>query len=116
MRQMADNMQEARVIWGKYFMLTNELLKLINRQDIDNFIELVDQREKLLKMAEALPDTEYRKSEECKALFEKIKPIDMQLIYKAKSWLNKSRRNNMAVRSYDLTGGNSLGVMLNKKL
>lgn len=113
---MADNMQEARVIWGKYFMVTQELLKLINKEDIDNFIELVDQREKLLNMAEALPDTEYRQTEECKALFAKIKPIDMQLIYKAKSWLNKSRRNNLTVRSYDSVGGNPVGRMLNRKL
>lgn len=112
---MADNIEEARVIWSKYFMLTNELLKLINKEDIDNFIELVDQREKLLNMAEALPDTEYRKTDECKELFRKIKPIDIQLIYKAKSWLNKSKRNNMTVRSYDLTG-NPLGKMLNKKM
>ena len=116
MLPMADNIEQAREIWAKYFMLTNELLKQINKQDIDTFIELVAQRDTLLKMAEAIPDTEYRQTEECKELFAKIKPIDMQLIYKAKSWLNKSKRNNMAVRSYDLTGGNPLGHMLNKKL
>ena len=116
MQQMADDLQKAREIWGKYFMLTGELMKFIDKEDIDTFIELVDQRQKLLEMAEALPDTKYRQTEECKALFEKIKPLDMQIIYKAKSWLNKSKRNTMTVKSYDHIGSQPVGNMVNRKL
>lgn len=116
MQQMADNIQKARELWEKYFMLTGELMKFIDKEDIDTFVELVDQRQKLLEMAEALPDTEYRQTEECKELFAKIKPMDMQTIYKAKSWLNKSKRNTMTVKAYDSTGSNPLGHMFNRKM
>ena len=112
---MADTMKKARELWGKYYMLTLELLKLINKEDIDNFIDLVGQRQKLIDMAAALPDTGYRQTEECKELFAKIAPIDMQLIYKAKSWLNRSKRNNQAVRSYDVAGAGQVGRMINQK-
>lgn len=111
----SEKLVKARELWGKYFMVTNELLKFIDKQDIDNFIELIDQRQKLIELLNELPDTEYRKTEECQALFAKIKPIDMQLLYKSKSWLNKAKRNTMAVKSYDLTGANPLGNMLNRQ-
>ena len=43
-------------------------------------------------------------------------PIDKQIIYKARAWLNKSRRQNNTVRSYDLVGAAELrGVVFNKK-
>lgn len=116
MLPMADNMEKARELWKKYYMLTGELLKFINKEDIDTFVELVDQRQKLLDMAEALPDTEYRATAECKELFAKIKPVDMQIIFKAKSWLNKSKRNTMTVKSYDIAGSSPVGKMLNRQL
>ena len=49
------------------------------------------------------------------ALFEKIKPLDMQIIYKAKSWLNKARRKNLAVRSYDINGLKPVGHLFNQE-
>ena len=95
----------ARKLWGKYLFLTQELLKFINQQDIDIFNELVPQRSKLIEMLEALPSHEYRKLDEFKEIAEKIKPMDREIMYKARAWLNKSRRQNSVVRSYDLTNG-----------
>lgn len=112
---MADTNETARDLWGRYYMVTLDLLKFIDKQNIDEFLELVSQRKKLGEMLDALPDTEYRKTAECQALFEKIKPLDMQIIYKAKSWLNKSKRQNLAVKSYDLVGKNPLGHRFNQK-
>ena len=43
------------------------------------------------------------------------KPLDMQVIYKAKSWLNKSRHQNATVRAYDLQSLNPVGNILNGK-
>ena len=95
--------EEAWVLWQKYFSLTQELLKFINKQDIDTFLTLVPQRSQLIEKLEALPSQEFKKVEKFKELAEKIKPIDREIIYKARTWLNKSRRQNSAVRSYDLT-------------
>ena len=109
MEQAADN-------WQLYYVLTQELLKFINKQDIDEFLDLVEQRNIIVDRMKALPETEfYRQTEVCRTLIEKIKPLDMQIIYKAKSWLNKSRHQNATVRAYDLQSFNPVGNILNRK-
>ena len=95
---------QARILWHKYLTLTNELLKFISKDDVDTFFELVNQRDKLIEMMKALPKNDFRETDECKAMIEQIKPLDMQIMYKARAWLNKSRRQNNTVRAYDLTG------------
>ncbi|MCR5438270.1 MAG: flagellar protein FliT [Selenomonas sp.] len=109
-------MEQAKANWEMYYTLSQELLKFINKQDIDEFLELTQQREAVVTRMKALPETEeYRKTAECQALIERIKPLDMQIIYKAKSWLNKSKRQNATVHAYDLQEINPLGNILNKK-
>ena len=64
----------------------------------------------------ALPENDYRETDECKRLIEQIIPMDRQIIYRAKAWLNKSRRQNSAVRSYDLIESAGLrGTVFNRK-
>ena len=110
------SLEQARINWQLYLTLTQEILKFINQADIDEFLDLVRQRNIVVARMKALPETEvYRQTEECKALVEQIKPLDMQVIYKAKSWLNKSRHQNATVRAYDLQSLNPVGNILNRK-
>ena len=108
---------QAKTLWQKYLSLTKDLLKFINKQDVDTFLELVPQRTGLIEKLEALPSKEYSKLEEFKAMAEEIKTLDKEIMYKARTWLNKSRRQNSMVRSYDL--GNSMigrtSVAFNRK-
>ena len=97
-------LKQAKTLWSKYLTLTNELLKFISKNDVDTFFELVNQRDKLIEMMKALPENNFRDTDECKAMIEQIKSLDMQTMYKARAWLNKSRRQNNTVRAYDLTG------------
>ena len=102
---MSDEMTaEAENLWQTYLSITKELLKFINKQDIDTFLELVPQRTRLIEKIEDLPSKEYRKLEKFKAIAEEIKTIDKEVMYKARAWLNKSRRQNSMVRSYDMGG------------
>ncbi len=111
-----NGLQQAKEHWDMYYMLTQELLKFIDKQDIDQFLELEKQRNTVVERMQMLPETEdYRKTEECQALVAKIKPLDMQIIYKAKAWLNKSRQQNASVHAYDLQSTQGLGSILNKK-
>lgn len=111
-----DVLAEARTLWQKYFILTQELLKFSDQRDSDLFMELVDQRERLIAKMNALPENDYRESEECKKMIEQIIPMDKQIIYRAKAWLNKSRRQNSMVRSYDLFESAGLrGTVFSKK-
>ena len=93
---------EARKLWQTYLSLTKDLLKFINKQDVETFNELVPQRSGLIEKFEALPSNEYRKLDEFKAIAEEIKKLDQEIMYKARAWLIKSRRQNAVVRSYDL--------------
>lgn len=108
-----------RQLWEKYWMVTQELLKFIKAEEIDTFLNLVDQRQKLMEMMKALPveKQDFRHTEECAQLKEQIKPLDMQIMYKARTWLNKSRRNNTQVRAYDgIRGVTNGGYSFNRQL
>ncbi|SEA22956.1 flagellar protein FliT [Selenomonas ruminantium] len=111
-----EPMEQAKANWRLYYTLTQELLKFIDNDDVDQFLDLEQQRSDLVDRMKALPETEvYRKTQECQELVQKIKPLDMQVIYKAKAWLNRSRQQNASVHAYDIQGMNTLGNIFNKK-
>ena len=107
--------EQASRLWHQCLDLSRELLKFIDQNDIDTFLELVDQRAALIEKMKALPEHHYRGSEDFNNVVREIKPLDMQIIYKAKTWLNKSRRQNSAVRAYDVSGYNMQGNLFNRK-
>lgn len=108
-------LKEAKENWQLYYTLSQEILKFIEKNDVDQFLELVNQRNSLIERMKALPETEvYRQTDECRALVEKIKPVDMQAIYKAKAWLNKSRRQNATAHAYDLQTYSPVGNIVNR--
>lgn len=102
--------EQEKILWEKYFNLTQEMLKFINKQDVDTFMSLVPQRDQLIELMEELPSKDYLQLEEFKEIGKKIIPMDREIMYKARAWLNKSRRQNSAVRSYDLTNSAILGA------
>ena len=105
----------ARELWEKYRVLTHEMMKFVDADEIDTFIELVDQREQVVTLLQALPADPYRGGAEWAALEAELTPLEMQLQYKARSWLNRSRRQNAAVHSYDLSEASPLGNNLNRR-
>lgn len=115
----AEQEKQAQKDWELYRTLTHELMKFMDKQDIEEFLQLVDQRGVLVDRMKGNPACEtYRQTPECQALIEEVVPLDRQIMYKAQSWLNKSRRKNAAVRSYDLTAPKygAVGNILNKKM
>ena len=113
---MPDKAYEtARSLWEKYRVLTHELMKFIDEEEIDTFMDLVDQRERVIDMLKELPDDPYRSSEAWAAFDAEIRPLEMQIQYKARAWLNRSRRRNAAVHSYDTGEGSPVGGYLNRR-
>ncbi|MBQ9442086.1 MAG: flagellar protein FliT [Selenomonadaceae bacterium] len=110
-------LESAKILWEKYLNLTQELLKFINLQDIETFLSLVPQRDQLIELMEKLPSKDYLQLEEFKEIGKKIIPMDREIMYKARAWLNKSRRQNSVVRSYDLTNSilGAQSVAFNRK-
>ena len=95
--------EKAKILWEKYLTLTEELLKFINQQDVETFLSLVPQRDQLIELMEELPSKDYLQREDFKEIGKKIIPMDREIMYKARAWLNKSRRQNSVVKAYDLT-------------
>ena len=110
-----ERYEEAHALWDKYRVLTQELMKFIDTEEIDTFIALVNQREQVVDLLRALPSDPFREGAEWAALDAEIRPLEMQIQYKARAWLNRSRGQNAAVHSYDLTGANPLGGNLNRR-
>ena len=110
-----ESYEAARSLWEKYRVLTHELHKFVDADEIDTFLELVDQREHIVAMLKALASDPYRTGAEWGAFDAELRPLEMQIQYKARAWLNRSRRQNAAVHSYDLTGANPLGSHLNRR-
>ena len=50
----------AQALWEKYRVLTHELMKFIDEEEIETFIDLVDQREHIVEMLRELPSDPYR--------------------------------------------------------
>lgn len=103
-------------LWSKYVVLTEELLKFINKKDVDTFLELVRQRGALIEQMKQLPDKKFRETPECKQMIEKIVPIDREVAFKARAWLIASKRQNATVKGYDAYGASrSSGRIFNRK-
>ena len=81
--------EEARSLWEKYRMLTHELMKFIDEEEVDTFLDLVDQRGQIIEMLQALPADAYRGSADFAALDAELRPLEMQIQYKARAWLNR---------------------------
>ena len=107
---------QAEDLWEKYYMLSVEMLKFIDGNEIDMFLQLMDQRTAIQDLLEKLDDKIWPKTTAGQALYAKLKPLDMQLQYNARLWLNKSKQKNQAVKSYDLLGENPAGHLFNKNL
>lgn len=107
---------QAEDLWEKYYMLSVEMLKFIDGNEIDMFLQLMDQRTAIQDLIEKLEDRVWPKTTAGQELYARLKPVDMQLQYKARLWLNKSKQKNQAVKSYDFLGENPAGQLFNKNL
>ena len=108
---------EKLLLYGGAIQLAGSVKgKATARHAVSDWMELEKQRNTVVERMKALPETEvYRKTEECQQLVAQIKPLDMQIIYKARAWLNKSRQQNASVHAYDLQNIGGVGSLLNKK-
>ena len=103
-------------LWSRYVVLTEELLKFINKKDLDTFFAIVDQRGQLIEQMKQYPDEKFRQTDECKKMIEKIVPIDKEVQFKARAWLVASRKQNSSVKSYgNFDAVRSSGRIFNRK-
>ena len=107
--------KKAEELWGTYYMLSEEMLKFIAREDVDMFLQLLEQRSSIQQLIEDKADDGWTKTPAGQEMYQKLKSVDMQLQYKARLWLNKSKQQNQAVKVYDTLGANPAGHLFNQK-
>lgn len=112
---MENQDMAARKLWEKFLRLTQEMLRFLEKENIDMFLELLTQRLALQKNIEALSNDTYHLTPEGKALIAQINPLNRQIQYRTQLWLNTTKRNQTMARAYDSLGYSATGHQLNRE-
>lgn len=99
----SPDMAPARV-WDDYLFLTREIGKFLARQDFAMATELLDQRDRLQGIIEAMPPTGFLGSPEGRELRAAIEKENKTILNKIKLLLNKARQDQTVSQAYDLYG------------
>jgi hypothetical protein len=108
MSAVEQNFSE-KELWEKFSMLTEEMNKFLDKDDIDTFLELLSQRIYFEKMILQTKETAFIKSEEGQNLLKQMIAINKVLSQKGQLWLNKTRNNRNMSRAYESLGYNNTG-------
>ena len=106
--------KDAYALWEQYFVLTQEMQKFLDREDIDEFLNIAEQRNVIFDRMQEATTPEHKKTDEYKAFLKKLQPIAKDVMARAQSWLARSKQRNVKVRSYTApTGFQPNGHMVN---
>jgi hypothetical protein len=111
---MNDSDEKAKELWGKFYILTQEMLKFIERDNTEMFLQLLEQRLRIQQLLEELDNKTWTRTAEGQVFFQKISPLDMQIQYKARCWLNKTKQSQDVARAYDSLGDPLTGNLVNR--
>ena len=112
---MENQDMAAQKLWEKFLRLTQEMLRFLEKENVDMFLELLTQRLALQKSIEELANDTYHLTPEGKALIEQINPLNVKIQYKVQLWLNTTRKNQNMARAYDSLGYSTTGHQLNRE-
>ena len=103
-------------LWQKYSMLTDEMKKFLEKNDIDQFLELQKQRDQFDKMIAEEPEKSYIKSEEGQILLKKLIFLNKAIHITGQQWLNGTRMNHNVGHSYEALGQVTSGRRIDGKM
>ena len=107
--------EDAKTLWEKYYVLTLEMQKFLNRENVDEFLDIAEQRNVIFDQMQAATTEADKETEAYKDFLAKLKPVAEDVMSRAKSWLARSKQRNIKVRSYTATPGfQPSGHMVNK--
>ena len=108
--------EDAHALWEQYYVLTQEMQKFLDREDIDEFLNIAEQRNVIFDRMQEATTKEHQQTDEYKAFLAKLQPIAKDVMQRAQSWLARSKQRNVKVRSYTApTGFQPNGHMVNTK-
>lgn len=101
---MGKDLNNTKTLWNRYLVLTGEMKKFINQDDVDMFLKLLEQRNVLHNQLQEMGIGEFERSPEGKSLGSKIKIINADIQYKAQIWLNQAKGQERKVNAYSSLG------------
>ena len=108
--------EDAKSLWEKYYILTLEMQKFLNRENIDEFLNIAEQRNVIFDRMQATITPKDKETQEYKDFLAKLQPIAKDVLDRSKVWLARSKQRNVKVRSYtSVPGFQPNGHMVNTK-
>lgn len=112
---MENKDEQARDLWGKFYVISQEMFKYIEQDNVDLFLQLLEQRLQVQGLLEQLGKTSWVKTEAGQELYQQLMPLDRQIHYKTRLWLNNVKKNRKASNAYELLAQSSVGQILNQQ-
>lgn len=94
------NSKSAEHLWQDYRFLTKEMLKFLEKQDMELFYELMDQRERLQSMIEKTPDNGFKRSPEGRIIYEEIGKANQEILYHLQVKYGQLKRHRQVANAY----------------
>lgn len=87
--------------WQDYLFLTREMKKFLFKQDLDIFLSLVEQREKLQITLEKLADKDYYASPEGKSLLLQVQQENQKMMTQFHIAFNRLKKQENVSQAYE---------------
>ncbi|WP_425058500.1 hypothetical protein SCACP_31540 [Sporomusa carbonis] len=113
---MSEQPRSARRLWQDYAFLTREMGKMLLKQDLDLFLELMDQRERIQASLDALPEDDFKASPEGRELLTTISQHNKTIAAALQRLYNNTKHRQQVARAYDSLGtGGYVGIRMDRQ-
>ena len=92
--------ESTKALWEKYYVLTVEMQKFLDREDIDEFLDIAEQRNVIFDRMQAVTTPEDQETQAYQDFLARLKPVAKDVMGRANAWLVRSKQRNVRVRSY----------------
>lgn len=101
----------AQAFWQDYLFLTKEMLKFLDKQDMELFYELMDQRERMQSIIDETQDEGFKISPEGLSLLTEVEK-DNQIIFRDLQLMHsRAKRHHQVSEVYNSAGNESVSRM-----
>ena len=102
-------------LWADYLFLTKEMGHFLDKQDMDLFYELMEQRGKLQAIIENTNDESFCASASGRELLQTIQKNDHRVMLKLQYHINQSRNQHTISNAYDNLGTTFVGKRMDRQ-
>ena len=107
-------LRPTQALWQDYAFLTHELSKFVDKQDMDMFFSLMDQRETMQKMIDAQADMEFAASAGGRILIQEICREEQALAQKLLVLRNQAQHQQRINKAYESFSAIPAGSLMDR--